>query len=379
MRILHVVPTYLPATRYGGPIYSVHGLAKAQAALGARVDVLTTNVDGPFDSDVPLGVPVERDGVRVFYFASQFGRRIYYSRSLAMWLKQHIGNYDLLHLHSVFLYPTNVAARIAKRAGVPFWLAPRGMLVPELIQAKNALIKRLWLALVEGFTLREAAALHFTSELERADAQRLAIDTARSFVLPNGVDECTLDEKRDERCWIYLGRLNPKKNLMNLLTAFALVREDFPGLRLELVGPDENNYAQLLAQRIEELGIRDCVHLAGEVRGEAKWTALASAGLKLLVSVNENFGNAAAEAMMVGTPVLLSEGVGLSEWLREGPASVGWTCGTTVESIAHTMREIAKDPAQRAARGLAAAALAHSQFSWRAIAQKSLQLAQVAL
>lgn len=36
LKLLHVVPTYLPATRYGGPIYSVHGLCKALAAMGAR-------------------------------------------------------------------------------------------------------------------------------------------------------------------------------------------------------------------------------------------------------------------------------------------------------------------------------------------------------
>lgn len=59
MRLLHVVPTYLPATRYGGPIYSVHGLCKALTAHGHEVYVFTTKVDGPGDSAVPLGQPVD--------------------------------------------------------------------------------------------------------------------------------------------------------------------------------------------------------------------------------------------------------------------------------------------------------------------------------
>ena len=46
MKILHVVPTYYPAVRYGGPIRSVHGLASALAAQGHDVHVYTTNVDG---------------------------------------------------------------------------------------------------------------------------------------------------------------------------------------------------------------------------------------------------------------------------------------------------------------------------------------------
>ena len=53
MRVLHVVPTYLPAVRYGGPIQSVHALCRALAAQGHMTDVFTTNVDGPGDSDVP--------------------------------------------------------------------------------------------------------------------------------------------------------------------------------------------------------------------------------------------------------------------------------------------------------------------------------------
>jgi hypothetical protein len=49
MRILQVIPTYLPATRYGGPIVAVHALnalARALIARGHDVEVVTTNVNG---------------------------------------------------------------------------------------------------------------------------------------------------------------------------------------------------------------------------------------------------------------------------------------------------------------------------------------------
>jgi glycogen synthase len=49
MRILHVIPTYLPATRYGGPIFTVHALARALIARGHDVEVVTTNVNGAGD------------------------------------------------------------------------------------------------------------------------------------------------------------------------------------------------------------------------------------------------------------------------------------------------------------------------------------------
>src|SRR5207248_6610018 len=78
VKLLHVVPTYLPAQRYGGPIFAVHGLCRALAARGHEVTVFTTNVDGASVSDVPVNEPVMLDGVRVRYFASSL-RRLYVS------------------------------------------------------------------------------------------------------------------------------------------------------------------------------------------------------------------------------------------------------------------------------------------------------------
>ena len=104
MKILHVVPTYLPATRYGGPIYSVHGLCKALASEKTAVSVYTTSVDGNSDSDVEHAQAYTRDNVEVFYFKSNYLRRIYFSNQLKTFLQDTVANYDLLHLHSIFLY-----------------------------------------------------------------------------------------------------------------------------------------------------------------------------------------------------------------------------------------------------------------------------------
>ena len=76
LRLLHVVPTYLPALRYGGPIRSVHALCRALAAAGHDVHVFTTSVDGLGDSDVLLGRPVDLEGVKVTYFPSRLLRRL---------------------------------------------------------------------------------------------------------------------------------------------------------------------------------------------------------------------------------------------------------------------------------------------------------------
>ena len=62
MKILHVVPSYLPAIRYGGPVFATHALCAALARLGFEVTVFTTNADGPGESQVPVRSEERRVG-----------------------------------------------------------------------------------------------------------------------------------------------------------------------------------------------------------------------------------------------------------------------------------------------------------------------------
>ena len=166
MRILHVVPSYLPAVRYGGPIFAVHGLCQALAARGHDVHVFTTNIDGPGVSSVPIAAPVNLDGVQVRYFSCPTLRRLYWSPTLGRALKEEIGTFDAVHLHSVFLWPTWAAARAARKAHVPYVLAPRGMLIKDLIGRRNRLAKSTWIHLIERSNVENATAVHLTSQLE---------------------------------------------------------------------------------------------------------------------------------------------------------------------------------------------------------------------
>ena len=188
MKILHVVPTYYPAVRYGGPIRSVHGLASALAAQGHNVHVYTTNVDGEGVLPVPLDRPARLDGVTVWYFATSVGRRLYRSPGMRQALGLNVASFDIVHLHSVFLWPTSVAAQAARKAGVPYVLSPRGMLVGDLIRRRSSLAKRAWIALFERRNIEEAAAVHLTSEIEASELRALGFRCARLAVVANGIE-----------------------------------------------------------------------------------------------------------------------------------------------------------------------------------------------
>jgi glycosyltransferase involved in cell wall biosynthesis len=377
VKILHVVPSYLPAVRYGGPIYSVHGLAAAQAAQGHDVSVFTTNADGPGESNVPVGSPVDIDGVKVSYFAIGSPRRLFRAPAMKPALAKQVAGFDLVHLHSVFLWPTLVAARAAARAGVPYVLSPRGMLVGELIRAKSGAIKRAWLRLFERRTIRDAAAIHVTSGQEAKDFAEMGL-TARHIVeLPNGVDPApALGAPSAEvaeavgagRYLLYLGRLNWKKNLPALITAVAAV----PGLRLILAGNDEEGLSPALVATAEEVALTDRFTLiARSVDGADKEALFGGAAIFALPSLNENFGNTVLEAMVRRVPVVVSSGCGVAEVVRE--AGSGLVAAPDPGALAEAISALANDPAKAAAMGEAGRLAATERYGWGAVASRMVE------
>src|SRR5262245_18609098 len=166
MRILHVTPTFWPATRYGGPIVSTHALVAALAERGHDVCVATTSVDGPADHRDLEAAPQRLDGVTVRYFPSGQPRRIYRSPAMGRWLDANARDFDVLHAHAAFLWPTWKARRVAARNGIPLVYSPRGMLVADLIRRRSTMLKRLWITAIERGNLAEAAVVHFASAHE---------------------------------------------------------------------------------------------------------------------------------------------------------------------------------------------------------------------
>lgn len=355
MKVLHVVPTYLPARRYGGPIVAVHGLCKALAQRGNEVDVFTTNVDGPGTLDVPISTPVLLDGVSVRYFASEHPR-LYWSRGMRTALAESMHRYDVVHIHSVYLWPGVAAAKAARDADVPYVISPRGMLVPELIARKNRLLKTVWLRLIERRGLKHAAAIHFTSSLEWEDAKRTGVPLPSPFVVPNGIELIPRpDVTRDENTLLFLGRVTWKKGLERTIEGLPA------GARLLIAGNDEENLTSSLRELALQAGVVDRVEFLGPVYGEEKDKLLASASLFVLISQSENFGNAVLEALAMETPAVLSAEVGVADDVIAADAGV-----IGMESVPALLR----DRERRAAMGRNGRALVESRFTWPRVAEE---------
>lgn len=367
MKILHVVPTYLPAWRHGGPILAIHGMCKALAARGHEVTVFTTDIHGDGSLEVPLEEPVGIDGVEVRYFPVRSLRRLYVAPGLARAAREEIGRFDVVHLHSVFLWPTSAVARIAERAGVPYVLSPRGMLVPELIQTRGRWRKLAWMLLAERRTIERAAVLHATTDLEAEDAARLDLPLPQVAVIPNGIDPQPWEGGEaavSSPFLLFLGRLSWKKGLDRLIPALARV----PGVNLALAGNDEERITPDLQRLAREHGVADRTVFLGPVHGPEKAALLHRASALVLPSTSENFGNVVLEAWAAGRPAVVTPGVGLAAAVRETGAGVVAE-GDPVR-LGDALRDLLADPDRLDDMGRRGAEAVRERFGWAAVARE---------
>jgi len=376
LRLLHVVPTYLPALRYGGPIRTVHALCRALAARGHDVHVFTTNVDGDQDSAVPLLRPVDLEGVKVTYFPSRLLRRLYWSPPMGRALSRAVADFDAVHLHAVYLWPIWAGARAARAHRVPYVISPRGMLVPELMHRKSRWVKAAWIALVERANLEGAAAIHATSAVEAGHIAGFGWRLPPIVSIPHGVDDPPAPSGESlspdvvaaldgDAPVLAFGRISWEKGLDRLIAALPLA----PAARLVIAGDDADGHAAFLATEALRIGVDGRVTIvARHVAGADKEALFAAARVFGMTSLSENFGLAAFEAMRRGVPVLTTADVGMSEIVRE--AGAGLVVEPTPGAIAEGLNTLLADAGRSRAMGAAGRDLVVEQYGWPTIARR---------
>ena len=385
MNILHVNSSFEP--RNGGPYQATRGMCKALAIRGHQVTLYTTNIVGqgsmlPFHNrtqtlDVPTSQPVPLDGYEVWYFSVRWPTRWCFSPGLARALVRTVANYDIVHIHSLYLFPTQVTAYLCRRCGVPYLMRPHGTLDPYL-RRRSRVKKWVYDRLLQRRDLDQAAAIHYTTEEERELVKSLCF-RAPGIVVPLGIDLSEFDELprygvfRDKYLdgWtghviLYLGRINFKKGFDLLIPAFAEVCRRRDDVRLVVVGHDDPpSYGAQVRRWVSEAGIGDRVIFTGPLFGEDKKAALADADLWVLPSYSENFGIAVIEAMACGLPVIISNKVNLHQDVTQAKAGIVIDCDAG--QLAKAILRLLDSPAERQRVGENGRRLARQSFSLEAL------------
>lgn len=325
MKILHVAPSFYPATYWGGPIWSTKVICDGIAAMpDVTLRVLTTDTAGPLRQDrvTPAALP----------YPVQYMRRVAghsFAPGLLAHLPAAIAWADVVHLTGVYSTPTLPTLLLAGLIGRPVVWSPRGALqaTRDWDAAPHKRTKAAFERLA-GLLRPAQTVLHVTAQSEAAQSiTHLRGITCR--VIPNSVavPSGLVRPPRQGGCKLmFLGRLHPKKGLALLFDAMDRLPAHFT---LDVYGTGDPAYVAGLAARCS-----DRIRLHGHVDGAAKTRAFAAADIFVLPSYSENFGIAVAEALAHGVPVLTTTGTPWQDMARMG-------CGRVIDLNRHDLaREI---------------------------------------
>ncbi len=307
-------------------------MCRGLALAGARVRVVTTDSD--LNSVVEVPAEREEGGLsigtaRVVRAAGRMGSRYALAPSILPLIHRGLGDADLCVLQGVYSFALLWGPRMCRRRGIPYVICPRGTL-ESLSLGEKAWKKSLYLRVVMRGTLRRAAAIQFASDEEMRNSVP-TIGSTPAFVCENAIDIGEL-RRPDIASWRrsrgipgdvpligMAGRLHPRKGFSVLLPALARCSVPF---HLVAFGADEDGYGGEVLRLAASSGIRDRVHLLGELRGTELQDAYACVDLLTVPSFGESFGNVAVEAMAQGTEVMVSDRVPVGRYAES--RGLGW-------------------------------------------------------
>lgn len=376
MNVLQVTPAFWPATYWGGPIHSVFSQCNALAALpGVNLRVLTTDAAGPKLSqrvdiaEYPARYP---GGYDVYFTRRLIGREFAIGLIARVWPMVRWA--DVVHLnytYSVPTIPTLIACRLLRK---PLVWSPHGALqaTHEWASTRRPSLKKIWEHVCSVLMPRNCV-LHVTSAEERT-ASLARLPAARSIEIPIGVD---IPDIPPTRTWLpdgtlrllFIGRLDPKKGIENLLMALGQLHDST--ISLEICGSGDPRYTSKLAGLVDSLGLGRRVGFRGHVESELKSKAFLEADVCVIPSHTENFGIVVAEALAYGVPVIASRG---TPWKDVESRGCGLWVDNSPESLANSIKAVRHLNIEE--MGEKGREWMKESFDWNSIAQRTFTLYQ---
>lgn len=357
--VLQVVPSYYPATVYGGPIFSIHSMCEHVARLGVEVRVSTTNVNGTSTLPVDDGKRVALSSkYSVRYYKATLGER--FSWAFVKNVHRDIEEAQVIHVQDIFSIYASWALMLSWKARRPTLISPRGVFSKWAL-AQKPLVKRAWLEyLVRPWCRdRERVVFHATSESEMLDIKSL-FPQHRVYVIPNGIDCAQYESVKQpdrntylRKFWpscpveaekvkiaVTLGRLHRVKGLDIAIAALQRLKLAGVSVVLLVAGPDAGDLERLrIAAKTYK--VEEAVRFLGPIGGGEKIEFLKGADVFLLPSHSENFALACAEALAAGVPVVASKG---TPWKSLELTGAGRWVENEAEAFARAIEDLLARP-----------------------------------
>lgn len=327
LRILQVVPYFYPAWAYGGIPRVVYELSREMVRKGHDVTVYTTDA---FDENLRYegsGQSRVVDGIKIHYFrnlsnALAYNYQLFLPLGMRQVVKKTIGEFDIIHLHGHRHILNNIVHHYAKKFKKKYILSGHGT-IPRI--ERRVGIKVIFDMFFGNRILNDAEHFIAVSEHEIGHYMKMGVERRKVSVIYNGIDidaYRVLPEKGSfrkkygltgKKIILFLGKITPRKGIDFLVRSFSELKMKDAVL---VVAGNDMGYKKQVKVIIKERAIGDRVIFTGLLAGEEKLAAYQDADVLTYPAIYEIFGLVPFEAMMCGTPVIVTDDCGCGEIIR---------------------------------------------------------------
>jgi glycosyltransferase involved in cell wall biosynthesis len=319
MKILHIIPHYLPSHNFGGSPISTRSMVSSLVKQGHEVDVLTTDV---FSS-------TERNKILIEKVSSK--HRIIRCRNISNWLAytfkfhlapgifsflwKHAHEYDVIHMHEYRTTLNVLAALLKGKTKAKFVLHAHGVYsnfggreifkdifdfcfhktIDSSLDQIIAISKKEFRILQKGFPLSKVQLLYHGLDTPIRSNKKFPqfANLPKKFIL-------------------FVGRLHEVKRVDFLIKAYAESQLWKKDISLVIAGNDDGELVKLM-KLVKKLHLEKHVVYVGTVNSTEKYQLYRNALLTSYVTYEEPFGNVPLEAASVGCWSIISKSSGVAE------------------------------------------------------------------
>ena len=369
MRIVYTCSYAYPSI--SGVWNRIENLAKEMIKRGHEVHILTSNIIAGTDKIAKSYEEYEKIHIHRFEPKRQLTKYQFSFRKKDLWKKLDEIKPDLIDAQTYRHPEAKIVLSYARKKNIPCTLTTHAPFLPVEVRGKKlSFLANVYDILIGKRILKQYDKIFRISDWELKYLLALGADKNKIIYSPNGVPDKfykTKTKRVKNEDLLFLGRIEPRKQVHILIKAFIKIASKYPKSRLLLVGPVENipGYREYMEELIKKANLEKRILFLGPVYDlKKKINLINDSRVYVLPSTWEGFPQSLIEAMSLEKCIIASDCDGNKEVIKDGKTGFLFKIGNTNE-LAEKLEFCLKNNTEKVEKDAKKASL---KFTWEIIA-----------